>query len=111
MRLECGANIIRPRNCMMIDERCRGQDLAGAPPHAIRARDNVLQMERCPADSTYSHLERQEITELRWPREITGQMHRRCTDLPDRDQFRPWKADRRPEVFDDTVEDIQVRRE
>src|SRR5262245_18929479 len=111
MRLERSANIIGPWNYVVIDERCRGQDLAGAPPHATSARDDVLQMERCAADSAYSHLERQEIAEHRWPREITSQMHCRRPDLTHHDQLRPWKADRRPEFFDDTVEDVQVGRE
>src|SRR5579859_1006480 len=67
-------------------------------------------MQRRPADSAYSKLECQAIAELRWPGEIAGQMHRRCPDLPERDQSGPGKVDRRPKLLDDPVEDVQIGR-
>src|SRR5579864_885857 len=111
MRHERSADIIGPWNRMVINERRRGKDLAGSPAHAIRARDDVLQVERCSTHPAYAQAERQQIAEPRRPGEIAGQMYRGCSDLPDRDQSRPWKPDRRPELFDDTIEDVQIGRE
>src|SRR6266702_1272772 len=111
MRHQGCANVIGPWNRMMIDERRRGENLAGAPAHAIRARNDMLQMERRSADPADAQLERQDIAEHRGSGKVAGQMHRGRPDLPDHDQFRPWKTDSRPKIFDDAVEDVQVGRE
>src|SRR5690242_16468679 len=66
MRGQRSSDVVGPGDGVVIDQRCRGQNLARLPADAVRTRDDMRQMQRGAADLADAQGKCQAIAEQRW---------------------------------------------